>query len=317
MWGNPPNQLHQRADMACLSFSFAQIEAFSTVAALGTVSQAAKQLGKDRATVSELIEFLEAALGYALFSRQGRTLALTPEGQRLKRQAALLMRQAQAFDAAARHVRHDISDEISLVYDPFVPRPFLCRLIETLAESNIRVSAWSAAREEAEAALACGAVQLALCQARNRSLGSEMAWRSVGVVELDFYAAASLFADEQPVSLFELASQPQLVMHPAPDGVAAKQGRIADRTFYTNDRALLRHMLESGQGWAFLPKHFAAASWRDVKAIDVEVGNLALSQMIVMLWKPGMTIDFAVSEAIKIVPDVWADPAVTLAGHAG
>ncbi|WP_404899750.1 LysR family transcriptional regulator, partial [Leclercia adecarboxylata] len=61
MWGNPPNQLHQGADMACLSFSFAQIEAFSTVAALGTVSQAAKQLGKDRATVSELIEFLEAA----------------------------------------------------------------------------------------------------------------------------------------------------------------------------------------------------------------------------------------------------------------
>ena len=290
--------------MACLSFSFAQIEAFSTVASLGTVSQAAKLLGKDRATVSELIEFLEAALGYALFSRQGRTLALTPEGQRLKRQAALLMRQAQAFDAAARHVRHDISDEISLVYDPFVPRPFLCRLIETLAESNIRVSA-------------CSAVQLALCQARNRSLGSEMAWRSVGVVELDFYAAASLFAGEQPVSLFELASQPQLVMHPAPDGVAAKQGRIADRTFYTNDRALLRHMLESGQGWAFLPKHFAAASWRDVKAIDVEVGNLALSQMIVMLWNPGMTIDFAVSEAIKIVPDVWAEPAVTLAGHAG
>ncbi len=40
-------------------------------------------------------------------------------------------------------------------------------------------------------------------------------------------------------------------MHPAPDGVAAKQGRIADRTFYTNDRALLRHMLESGQGWPF------------------------------------------------------------------
>jgi len=96
MWGNPPNQLHQGADMACLSFSFAQIEAFSTVAALGTVSQAAKQLGKDRATVSELIEFLEAALGYALFSRQGRTLALTPEGQRLKRQAALLMRQMQS-----------------------------------------------------------------------------------------------------------------------------------------------------------------------------------------------------------------------------
>jgi len=27
-----------------------------------------------------------------------------------------------------------------------------------------------------------------------------------------------------------------------------------------------------------------------------------------MLWKPGITIDFAVSETIKIVPDVGADP---------
>ncbi|WP_239952997.1 LysR family transcriptional regulator [Pantoea sp. Z09] len=293
--------------MAGLSFSFAQIEAFSTVAALGTVSQAARQLGKDRATLSELIEFLEAALGYKLFARQGRMLVLTPEGQRLKRQAALLMQQAQAFDAAARHVRQDISAEISLVYDPFVPRPFLCGLIAALAESNIRVSAWSAAREEAEAALASGAAQLALCQARNRSLGSEMAWRSVGLIELDFYAAAALFPDEQPVSLFALASQPQLVMHPAPDGVAAKQGRIADRAFYTNDRALLRHLLESGQGWAFLPKHFAATSWHGVEAIDVEVGNLALSQMLVMLWKPGMAADFAVSEAMKLVPEVWAE----------
>lgn len=293
--------------MATLSFSFAQIEAFSTVAALGTVSQAARRLGKDRATVSELIEFLETALGYALFVRQGRTLVLTPEGQRLQRQAALLMRQAQAFDAAARHVRDDIAGEIALAYDPFVPQPFLCRLIAALAESHIRVSAWSASREEAEAALASGAAQLALCQARHRSLGSEMAWRSAGLIELDFYAAAALFSGAQPVSLFELASQPQLVMHPAPDGVAAKQARIADRAFYTNDRALLRHMLESGQGWAFLPKHFAAAAWQGVQAIDVEVGNLALSQMFVMLWKPGIEQEYAVSETMKLVPELWAD----------
>ncbi len=32
--------------MTGLSFSFAQIEAFSTITALGTVSQAAKQLGR-------------------------------------------------------------------------------------------------------------------------------------------------------------------------------------------------------------------------------------------------------------------------------
>lgn len=67
-------------------------------------------------------------------------------------------------------------------------------------------------------------------------------------------------ADEHPFS-FDLASQPQLVMHLVPD----------------------------------------------VEAIKVEVGNLALSQMIVMLWKPDMKMDFAISVAMKIVPDVWAD----------
>ncbi|RPE04468.1 hypothetical protein BBB56_01090 [Candidatus Pantoea deserta] len=47
-------------------------------------------------------------------------------------------------------------------------------------------------------------------------------------------------------------------------------------------------------------------AWRDVEAIDVEVGNLALRQMMVMRWKPGMTMNFAVSEAMKIVPRICA-----------
>ncbi len=34
---------------------------------------------------------------------------------------------------------------------------------------------------------------MAICQANNRTLGSEMEWRALGTVDLRFYAADSLF----------------------------------------------------------------------------------------------------------------------------
>lgn len=66
--------------MKTLQYSFAQIEAFATVAETGSLSRAAIRLGKDRTTLRDLLDYLEDALGYALFQRHGRSLALTAEG---------------------------------------------------------------------------------------------------------------------------------------------------------------------------------------------------------------------------------------------
>lgn len=79
--------------MASLTYSFAQLEAFTAVAEHGSLMKAASKLGKDRTTLRDLIDFLEDGLGYALFLREGRSLRLTPEGELLQRQAHLLMRQ--------------------------------------------------------------------------------------------------------------------------------------------------------------------------------------------------------------------------------
>ena len=80
--------------MKTLQYSFAQIEAFATIAETGSLSRAAIRLGKDRTTLRDLLDYLEDALGYHLFSREGRTLTLTDEGEQLFRQAHLLLRQA-------------------------------------------------------------------------------------------------------------------------------------------------------------------------------------------------------------------------------
>ena len=71
--------------MAALRFSLAQIEAFTSVAEQGNLTRAAKSLGKDRTTLSQLLVYLELDLGYSLFDRSTRPLALTDEGVRLYR----------------------------------------------------------------------------------------------------------------------------------------------------------------------------------------------------------------------------------------
>ncbi len=55
--------------MKTLQYSFAQIEAFATIAETGSLSQAAIRLAKDRTTLRDLLDYLEDALGYRLFSR--------------------------------------------------------------------------------------------------------------------------------------------------------------------------------------------------------------------------------------------------------
>lgn len=275
--------------MKTLQYSFAQIEAFATIAETGSLSRAAIRLGKDRTTLRDLLDYLEDALGYHLFNREGRTLTLTAEGEQLFRQAHLLLRQAQAFESFAQTLPQTTGQALRLVYDPFIPRDFLCALADTLARRQIRLSCWSASRREAEQALSDGVADMALCQANNRTLGSEMEWRALGTVDLRFYAADSLFHDApRPLTLLNLSLTPQLVMHRRSDDQIARRLQISGHTLYMNEITLLRHALEQGRGWGFLPDHLRPGEWQGVSEIATEVGSQGLNVTMVMLWLPGM-----------------------------
>ena len=296
--------------MKTLHYSFAQIEAFATIAETGSLSRAAIRLGKDRTTLRDLLDYLEDALGYALFLREGRSLALTAEGEQLFRQAHLLLRQAQAFESFAQTLPRTAGQGLRVVYDPFVPRSFLCALADRLARRQLRMSCWSASRREAEQALADGQADLAICQANNRTLGSEMEWRALGTVDLRFYATERLFADcARPLTLLNLSLVPQLVMHRRADEQIARRVQISGHTLYMNEKALLRHALQQGQGWGFLPDHFQAAGWEGVEEIDTEVGTQGLNVTMVMLWQPGMNKHPTLGEVVDFAPLLWKQDA--------
>ncbi|HHP5653637.1 TPA: LysR family transcriptional regulator [Klebsiella quasipneumoniae] len=202
--------------MKTLQYSFAQIEAFATIAETGSLSRAAIRLGKDRTTLRDLLDYLEDALGYHLFSREGRTLTLTDEGEQLFRQAHLLLRQAQAFESFAQTLPQTTGQALRLVYDPFIPRDFLCALADTLARLQ-----------------------------------------------------------------------------------------ISGHTLYMNEITLLRHALEQGRGWGFLPDHLRPGEWQGVSEIATEVGSQGLNVTMVMLWLPGMNKHRMLSDIVDKAPELW------------
>ncbi|MFJ5853164.1 LysR family transcriptional regulator [Enterobacter cancerogenus] len=292
--------------MATLLYSFAQLEAFTAVAEHGSLMKAAGKLGKDRTTLRDLIDFLEDGLGYALFEREGRTLRLTPEGEQLRRQAHLLMRQVKAFEAFAKEVPESATQEISLVYDPFTPRAFLQALIGVMAGQNVRLSLKSASRDEAEAMLASGQADLGICQARNRSVGSDMEWRALGAIDMDFYASKARFASATPpLSLLDLSLVPQVVMHDASDEPVARRLQISGHTIFTNELEMLRGLLEQGCGWGFLPTHLQATQWKNVKRLHTEVGSQGISQTMVTIWKPGSDKRGTIDRTLSLLPTLW------------
>ncbi|MGE9550184.1 hypothetical protein ACQPT2_02945 [Erwinia amylovora] len=63
--------------------------------------------------------------------------------------------------------------------------------------------------------------------------------------------------------------------------------QIADSIRTVNEISQLQSLLSSGQGWALLPTHFAAADWPQISRYATELGQQGLLHPMVALWKPG------------------------------
>ncbi len=80
----------------------AALEIFRAVAAQGSVTRAAERLRRVQSNVTTRVRQLEADLGCALFLREGKRMALTPEGQVLLGYADRLLALAEEARQAVR-----------------------------------------------------------------------------------------------------------------------------------------------------------------------------------------------------------------------
>lgn len=86
-----------------LHFSLRELEVFVSVARLGTVTEAAQQLGMTQSAASQAVGNLEHALELSLFDRVGRRLVLSSAGQLLLGKAQALLEDAGHFADLSKH----------------------------------------------------------------------------------------------------------------------------------------------------------------------------------------------------------------------
>ncbi len=89
-----------------MNFTIKQLRAFATVADLQSFHLAAQRLNLTAGAVSLIIRDLEAALGFTLFDRTTRRVALSKEGQEFLPAAQQALRHIQGAAMAAHAVRN-------------------------------------------------------------------------------------------------------------------------------------------------------------------------------------------------------------------
>src|SRR3989344_2888715 len=89
-------------DKASPPLDLAALDIFRTVAAEGSVTRAAERLQRVQSNVTTRVRQLEADLGTPLFLREGKRMALTPEGEVLRGYADRLLALAEEARQAGR-----------------------------------------------------------------------------------------------------------------------------------------------------------------------------------------------------------------------
>ncbi|MDB6022470.1 MAG: LysR family transcriptional regulator [Pedosphaera sp.] len=87
-----------------------QLRGFCYAAMTGSVSKAAKRMGRSQPTVSQQIQSLEGEMGVKLFSRLGSKIQLTHDGELLFEMAMPLIEQLENLDEQFSYRRRDADE---------------------------------------------------------------------------------------------------------------------------------------------------------------------------------------------------------------
>ncbi|MES2025708.1 MAG: LysR family transcriptional regulator [Pseudomonadota bacterium] len=117
-----------------MEWTIDRMKQFVATAEAGSISAAARRLGKAQSAVSTAIGLLEADLGFELFDRSRRNVQLTPAGEVMLLEARELLRQAEGLDQRALSLAGGQQAKLSLALDEALPYLAVGALVKEISE---------------------------------------------------------------------------------------------------------------------------------------------------------------------------------------
>lgn len=108
-----------------MDVSMEQLQAFVAAVDHGSFTNAARSLGRAQSAISAQITALEDDLGVMLFKRTGRGPTLTLIGQRVLREARVVLERREHLIGLARSFEHKVEQKLTVAFDQLYPEEAL------------------------------------------------------------------------------------------------------------------------------------------------------------------------------------------------
>jgi LysR family transcriptional regulator, transcription activator of glutamate synthase operon len=271
------------------------LKVFLTVARQGHLGHASEMLHQDQSTVSRKIARLEADLGVALFERVGRSIRLTPAGERFIPRAERLLHDLREAVADAAGAASPESGEVRIRFLHTVGARWLPeRLARFLQERpSIRFTLREGQSNEVVSGVLDGDFDLGI-------LGPA----PVGVKELEIVPlfrervavvvpAGHPLVGRSSCSLHDLAEEPLILprsrggLRKVVDDAFNREG-ISERVAYEGDDfTIIQGLVEAGLGTTLLPMPLPVPS---TKVAVIPLRQPAIARTMALCWDRRRTL---------------------------
>ncbi|SHG96463.1 LysR family transcriptional regulator [Ferrimonas marina] len=242
-----------------MTISLNKVLAFVAVADTGNITLAAKRLGKDRSTLSQMIAAMEDELGVALFERSGKLPILTSAGERLLGRAKRLCAESEAFHEFAYQLLDEEKSTLSLAISPLIPAQLVSQAMAQLRQrfANVQLEVLQLEKEQIRAALLAQTIDVGLTLNPNPTSTAPMAVSYLANMSMEFVAGPQALLPEL-LDASALASSRQLIHQELADSTLAPLFQVGRSLEVIGSVELLLEMVAANQGWSILPAAIVA-----------------------------------------------------------
>lgn len=295
-----------------LEFNYLQIVSFIYVAKTKSYSAAAKVLGKGRSTISEHIDAFEAELGQPLFEKNGRSLDLTPIGKEILSHSVLLNKQVRTWTKVVENsIKKGNHDRYRVAYTDAFPKSVLLQTLKKINAQGDQLELIEVSQSIAHNMLENDQIDLLISPTvtNDKSRNDLSEWKIIGSMPFRFYAHENFFPNN-PVNISQIVSSTQILPRVYTDKYEDNFLIFTTNNVSINDITLLKEALMNKMGWAFLPVHLKASTWKNIIEVNTEMGSHGYITPIAARWRTGelnqiSNVLNAIEESIRSDEHKW------------
>ncbi|MDO6498823.1 LysR family transcriptional regulator [Photobacterium sanguinicancri] len=264
----------------------------------GSISSAARKLGKKQPQVSQWVSDLEIDLGVTIFERTGNKTRLSKEGERLLPFLTHTMSQFDQFIQHAEMIAHNEPTVLTIGVESYIPeQAFTQPLALTLDLPHLCIEVYREEKHQLEADLTQGNADIIIINESDTLHHLHFEYCRLGLYkEVLACSPTHPLANLTSVTTNDLSQYRELIWGEAGRQQSALQDDDNNHGFspqYSvfSDIQSLVAMLKHGKGFAFLPAECVNADieQRQLIALHCDFEPNGIDRRIELCWRNGLT----------------------------